>query len=299
MIARARAHLASGDVERAKADAIAVQNLADNSPISHYLNSAVAFAEGDIDRANRSFTQLQRNFSNFPPAVLLGALIKHQKGAHGQADSLLVQYIRSQPDNLEARRALASVRLANGQPRNAIDMLESVLKVAPNDSASVRQMASAQLSLDQFDEAHETFRRLTQIGTESEIRDAEMALKLLSPPSNTTDPVFSDPEVRRILLKAVDRSSNSDPKAAKKLLDGLSVGESATVLALRGSVESQLGNSEPARELLTRALEIEPELTSAIATFEMLDQKEGRADDILPRLQTCLLYTSPSPRDRG
>ncbi len=288
LIARARALLAAGDVERAKADAQAVQRIAENSPISHYLNSAVAFAEGDIERANRSFTQLQRNFDNFPPAVLLGALIKQQKGAHGQADSLLTRYIRMQPDNLEARRALASVRLANGQPRNAMDMLESVLKVAPNDSASVRQMASAQLSLNKYSEAHATFQRLTQIGTESEIRDAEMALKLLNPPADESDPVFADPEVRRTLLKAVDRSSSGDPKTAKKLLDALKIEESATVLALRGSIESQLGNGEPAREMLSRALEIEPELTSAIATFEMLDQREGRAREILPRLQGLL-----------
>jgi len=288
LIARARAHLASGDLARAKVDSAAVQQIAENSPISHYLNSAVAFAEGDIDRANRSFTHLQRNFEGFPPAVLLGALIKHQKGAHGQADALLVRYISLQPENLEARRALASVRLANGQPRNAIEMLQSVLKVAPNDSASVRQMASAQLSMNQYEEAHATFRRLTQIGTEAEVRDAEMALKLLSPPTDASDPIFSNAEVRRTLLKAVDRSSNSDPKTAKKLLDGLDVPESATVLALRGSVESELGNGEPARKLLTRALEIEPELASAIATFEMLDRREGRADEILPRLQTLL-----------
>lgn len=288
LIARARALLASGDLKRAKADVEDVQRLAENSPISHYLNSAIAYAEGDIDRANRSFTHLQRSFDNFPPAVLLGALIKHQKGAHSQADALLVRYIRMEPENLEARRALASVRLANGQPRNAIDMLQSVLKMAPNDSASVRQMASAQLSLNKYDKAQAAFQRLAQIGTVNEVRDAQMALTLLRPPSDTADPVFANSEVRRTLLKAVDRSSNNDAKAAKKLLDNLRVDESATVLALRGSVESQLGNADQARKLLTRALEIEPEMISAIATFEALDQREGRADDILPRLQKLL-----------
>jgi putative PEP-CTERM system TPR-repeat lipoprotein len=284
LIARARANLASGDLDRAKADTQAVQKLAPNAPIAHYLNSAVAFAEGDIEAANRSFTQLQRNFDNFPPAVLLGALIKHQKDEHNQADSLLVRYIGMQPDNIAARRALASVRLANGQPRNAIEMLDSILKKAPNDTSSMRQMASAHLSLDQYDKAEAIFQRLVQSGGQNEIREAEMALALLNPPADASDPVFADVAVRRTLLKAVDRATNDDAKEAKRLLDQLNINNSATVLALRGSVESQLGNMDRARQYLDRALEMEPELVSAIATYEEVDQRTGKADQILPRL---------------
>ncbi len=288
LVARARANLAAGDLERARDDARAVQKLAPNAPISHYLNAAVAFADGDIEAANRSFTQLQRNFDNFAPAVLLGALIKHQKGEHNQADSLLVRYIAMQPDKVEARRALASVRLANGQPRNAIDMLESVLEKTPDDSASLRQMASAHLSLDQYDKAEAIFSRLVKEGSQSEIREAEMALALLNPPAGATDPVFADVGVRRTLLKAVDRASNDDAKTAQRLLDQLNIRNSPTVLALRGSVASQLGDSAAARRYLDQALDIEPELLSAIAAYEQIDQREGKADQILPRLQRLL-----------
>lgn len=288
LIARARANLASGDLERARVDTDAVEKIAPNAPITHYLKAAVAFAEGDVDRANKSFTHLQRSFDNFPPAVLLGALIKQQRGDHNQADALLTRYIAMEPGNLEARRALASVRLSAGQPRNAIDMLRSVLRVAPNDPASLRQMASAYLTLDQYEEAEATFRKLTEIGAERDIREAEMALQLLNPPAATDDPVFAELSVRRKLLKAVDRSSNGDAKAAKALLDTMDVGESATVLALRGGVAAQLGDADAARGFLDRALAIEPELTSAIATYEQLDQREGTADRILPRMMRLL-----------
>ena len=288
LIARARANLASGDLERAKADTLAVQKIAENAPITHYLRSSVAFSEGDIESANRSFTQLQRSFDNFPPAVLLGALIKHQKGEHNQADSLLTRYIAMQPGNIQARRALASVRLSNGQPRNAIEILKSILEKSPNDLASLRQMASAHLSLDQYDKAEAIFQRLSQDGAENDVREAQMALALLNPPAGTSDPIFADVSVRRTLLKAVDRAANDDAVAAKRLLDGLNISDSATVLALRGSVASRLGEMDAARGYLDRALEIEPELMSAIGTYEEIDQRDGKADRILPRLMRLL-----------
>ncbi len=288
LIARARANLATGDLERAKVDARTVLELAENAPISHYLSAAIAYAEGDVETANRSFTQLQRNFDNFAPAVLLGALIKHQKGENNQADSLLVKYIGMQPDNIEARRALASVRLANGQPRNALDMLNSVLDRAPNDSASLRQKASAHLSLDQYDKAKAIFRKLAQGSVPEEAREAQMALSLLDPPAEATDPVFANQEVRHILLKGIDRIVNDDHEAAKKLLDKINVADSATLLALRGSVAAELGNGKQARDYLDRALEIAPEMTPAIATYAELDQRDGKTGEILPRLMRLL-----------
>ncbi len=284
LIARARANLSTGDLERAKIDSQNVQKLAPNSPISHYLNAAIAYAEGDIEEANRSFTHLQRSFDNFPPAVLLGALIKHQKGENNQADSLLVRYIGMQPDNIDAKRALATVRLANGQPRNALDMLNSVLQKSPNDSATLRQKASAHLSLDQYDKAEVIFQKLARGNSPTEAREARTALSLLNPPAGTTDPVFADSKVRRTLLKAVDRIVNDDHEVAERMLDNIKVSDSATLLALRGSVAAELGDSARARGHLDRALELAPEMTPAIATYAELDQRDGRSDEILPRL---------------
>jgi len=292
LIARARANLATGDLERAKTDTNTVRNLAPNAPIAHYLNAAIAFAEGDIDTANRSFTQLQRSFDSFAPAVLLGALIKQQKGEHNQADALLVQYIGMQPDNIDARRALASVRLSNDQPHNALDVLDRILEKSPNDSASLRQKASAHLSLDQYDKAETIFRRLAQGSVQKEAREAQMALSLLDPPAGAQDPAFKDLGVRRALLKAVDRVANDDHKAAERLLDQLTVSNSPTILALRGSVAAELGDMKSARGYLDQALQIAPEMTSAIATYAQIDQREGTADRILPRLMR-LLETRP------
>ncbi len=288
LIARARANLATGNLDRATADRDAVRTLAPDAPITYYLNAAIEFAEGDFEAANRSFTQLQRNFDSFAPAVLLGALIKHKKGEHNQADSLLTRYITMQPGNLEARRALASVRLANGQPRNALEMLNSVLSKSPNDMASLRQQASAYLSLDQYDKAEAIFKRVAQSRVPAEAREAEMALTLLNPPQTIQDPGFTDVNTRRLLLKAVDRLSNDDHAAAQNLLDRVKVRGSATVLALRGTVAMELGNTKEARGYLDQSLQIVPDMMSAIATYAQLDQRDGTPENILPRLKQLL-----------
>ena len=295
LVARARAHLASGDLQRAESDTRAVADLAPNAPITHYLRAATAFAHGDIDAANSSFTQLQRNFDNFSPAVLLGALIKHQKGDQNQADALLSRYIAMQPDNMDARRALASVRLKSGQPTSAIDILQGVLRDAPKDTASLRQLASAYLALDDYSKAEATFRKITEHGSGNLAREANMALSLLDETKIGSDTALKSPQVRQTLLKAIDRIANTDAKGAEALLNALD-SEGATILSLKGNVAAELGKTEEARTLLTQALEIEPELTSAIATFERLDQREGTADRILPRLRSLLEKRPASER---
>ena len=290
LVARARAHLAAGDLERAKADTRSVVNLAPNAPIAHYLRAATAFAGGDLEEANRSFTQLQRNFNQFAPAVLLGALIKHQRGDHNQADALLTRYITMQPDNIEARRALASVRLKSGRPSSAVDILTQVVSKAPNDTGSLRQLASAYLALDDYTNASAVFERLTIAASGREARDAQMALTLLDPESAGGDPALQNPATRKAMLKAIDRVANDDAKGAQALLDSLDndTARSATLLSLKGSIAAELGQIDAARGMLTQALQTDPELTSALSAFERLDQREGTADRIVPRLKGLL-----------
>ena len=277
LIARARASLANGDIERARSDAKALAELSPDAPIAHYLDGAIAFAEGDYDAANNSFTHLQRSFDRFAPAVLLGALIKTERGEYSQADSLFLRYIAMEPDNLDARRALATVRMRMGQPSNAVDIFEKLLADTPDDTGTRRRLASAYLTLDRYDDARKQFTVLAETGNPNERRDARSALVLLDPRAE------GDPALRLAVLKASTALVDGDPDSATAVLDSLpdDTQRAPRVLALRGGISAKKGDSDEARRHLDSALAAEPNLLAAHIALEQLDPSPGTTIDRL------------------
>ncbi len=290
LISRARAHLASGDIEGARKDAQSVAKVSPNAPIAHYLEAAIAFAEGDSDAANRSFTQLQRSFDEFAPAVLLGALIKADRGELSQADALFLRYISMQPDNLDARRALASVRLRMGQPSNAVDILEKLLATSPEDSGTRRRLASAYLELDEYDKAKENFVILVESGNPIEAEHARNALILLNPDPKSQLAEFQNPKIRMAILKASDSLANGNTDRADEILRALqeTAPRTASVSALQGGIASARGDKEEARRLLDEALSMNPELVAAIIAHEQMDREAGDTAKTAERLRNLL-----------
>ena len=280
LISRARASLASGDIERARADAKGVARLSPGAPIAHYLDGAIAFAEGDYDAANNSFTQLQRSFDSFAPAVLLGALIKTERGEYNQADSLFLRYIAMEPNNLDARRALATVRLRMGQPSNAADILEKLLSDTPDDTSTRQRLASAYLALDRIDDARAQFKVLSETGNPNEMRDARSALVLLNPRSE------GDPALRLAVLKSSTALVNGDPDSAESVLDALPDATQSTprVLAMRGGISAKRGDTDAARRHFDAALSAEPELLAAHVAIEELDPSPGTTVERLRKM---------------
>lgn len=291
LISRARAHLAAGDIAGAKVDANALERMAGDAPITHYINAAIAFAEGDSDGANRSFTQLQRAFDEFPPAVLLGALIKNQRGELSQANSLLQRYIQMEPGNLDALRALAGIRLKMGQPSSAADILEDVISRTPADVTSLRQLASAYLALDRVDAAGRIYEQMVAAGGGgSDVAFAETALGMLDPTLTASGSELSDPRMRIAVLKASDAIMSGNLDQAQTVIDRIesSAPDTASVLALKGGLAGARGDKPAARKHLDAALARNPELIAALQASEALDRQAGDETASADRLRRLL-----------
>jgi len=290
LVARARARLAAGNLESARADAKALKRQIGNAPIAHYIQAAVAFAEGDVEEANHSFFQFQKEFDDFPPAILLGALIKTKRGELGQAQSMLQRYLSTKPDNLDASRALAAVRLRRGKAKGAQDVLRDILARAPGDTEALRLMASAHLSLGEIEAAQRSYEKITQVAQGRDASFAQTALAMLDPDATLKDPELSNIAVRVEVLRATEGLERGDLETVADAVDELTklAPASASTAALKAALAAAKGDESDARQLINSALDRNPELIAALGAADALDRSAGEPEATIDRLQKLL-----------
>ncbi len=176
---RALVRLARDDPAGAREDLAALQQIADQHPLTHYVAGAVRLTEGDFAAASAHFDAVLETDPNHPLALYYGGLAHYASNELPRAERYLSRFLNQHPGAVAAARALAELRLRQGDAEGARQLIRSVVQHDPEDPVLLDLLASVQLLEGRQEEAIGQLEHLTRLQPESPRARARLAAALL------------------------------------------------------------------------------------------------------------------------
>ena len=261
---------------KADADALAVYreivNTWGNSPAAliarnRIASIQVAARQYDAGRATVDETLKLNPRDNDALTLRAGLALERHEAAAAIAD--LRSVLRENPQSVSIRRTLARAHIENQEPVLAEDVLREAMQIDPHDR---------ELRLD-----------LAQLL--SQTNRAAQAVTLLE---ETVRQAPADVAAREMLVRAY--LSTNDVAAARTAAQDLQTLQPEGVSGhyLAGLAAEAGGKLDDAQQQFSRALELSPGATDALAAYAQLQIRRGKPDDALARVRVALEH---DPRD--
>lgn len=155
LLLRARAYLATGQVDSAKREVATALELVPTLVVATVLQAQIAREEGQLDESRRlAGAVLARNPESIEAKTLLGDLDFDQGNYQGAA-RYFSEITKKEPENLRYRAGLAEARMKSGDVKGAARVLDEILKVSPEDAMVLYMRAKAAFLDGQLDKASE------------------------------------------------------------------------------------------------------------------------------------------------
>ena len=266
--------LGLGKLDAAGASADTLLALAPRDPRARYAKAAVEVQQNDLDGAERRLEDLIADAPDYWTAYRLLGGINVEQDQTGQATMYLRTAVNNNPADSAARLLLAELYIREGNVEEAKRLIESSQAAGVGDGLffAFAGRASQQAGLDEqaaqyFEQSEaalpEDARRL--LGLSSiyvAAGEFERAVRVLQSTS------FGDAqsELLRNYLLALVQVRQGNLGAADATARGLAEAQPAAAwpLNLRGTIALLDGRLDAARDLLGKALEIEPRDTAAL-----------------------------------
>lgn len=284
-IARARLHLVREDYEAAAEDAEVAREVADGSPLPHFMLGQVHFRQERLADAASAFQEaLNRDAGHRPSRLWLG-ITQFARENHQQAVQHLQGYLRSGPSAPQVRLLLAASEARLGATDRARSALSPLATAEVSDTRLLAEIGRAALRLGDSGLGQDFLQRAVdsdpadpgaRIRLASVLLDGgqtDRAIEQLGEAA-TLDSATSDADL--LLIRAlIQRQEYEKALAAIDRLEQKDT-ETGRPLVLRGMVYLLQGADERARALFEKAAEHEG---SAVAAHHGLATLAVRAGD--------------------
>jgi tetratricopeptide (TPR) repeat protein len=302
--------LAGGNPGAAAASQAALANLIPNSPMSDLLRARIELARGRTRKGIDALLGVLAKAPGFVAARMYLGAAELAQGNLEQAQDQLEEVVRQQPNDIAARKLLATVCLRLGDPEGALSVLTPALAWQMGDSQLLTLVAAAQRRAGGADTSLQALEQESRSNPKNQALAFNLARLQagrgdLAGAKATLEGALKANPTANVLLLALARVelAQGDLKTARESLNELlarintllaSQPGDAGALALKGYVESALGDSEAALAAYTQAQAVHPTAQVAVDLYRLRlashdAQPEKPLEDWLAR----------SPRDWG
>jgi tetratricopeptide (TPR) repeat protein len=227
---------------------------------------------------------------------LLGQ-IASADGNDAEATANLSKVLAKNPFDMEAGLLQSQIWLKTKETAKAVELLEKITKALPSRYILEIALAKAYLSADDFRKAGEALDRILKTfpeAVEAIILRSGLFLKDGQPVEaiRLAEPLYKAQPTNR----GVQDLLVSAYRAAKRPDDAVEILRKQAI-ALPGDPEPQLqigqsllsqGKNQEARAAFSRALEIAPDHLSALSQLVLLDQREGKSNEAMARVDAFI-----------
>jgi putative PEP-CTERM system TPR-repeat lipoprotein len=278
-VALTETNIALADAQAAEAGLAKVASMVPNSAITHYLRARIAMLRRDAAGAVAEAQLALQVDPKHEQSQLLLATAHLAQGATEQAEHVLHRLLASSPGNSAARKLLANIYLQ----RNEADKARDVLAAAAADRGDPQVdwlMGAALLGSGMGAEGLEHLersvaadsgnaqRKLTLAGAYIAAGATDKAVALLEGfPSESA----LAPQARRLLVLATAAGKPSAQARAEIEELVKKNGNDGSLLSAAGSYFAATGDAVSARQVLERALKVDPKSVDARMTLARLD----------------------------
>jgi len=271
---------------------------------THLLAGRVALAKRDFASATSEFRRaLQAAPGDARARLLLGAALFGQ-GSLEQATAELESLVAAAPESMAARRLLAEVYLAQNRPAEARKLLSAPSGGAGPDAASEWLMGQALLQSGDTGAGIAYLAKSAAVEPQNWRRQADLAAAYIAAGEReealaTLDRIPADAGgTRRSTLLVLANVLGSDPAHGTAAIDRLvsDHGKDPVVLALSGTYLASAGDLGRARELLGRAIDLDPSAPGARLALARVEVQAGRPEAADAQLRAIL---KSSPANQG
>jgi tetratricopeptide (TPR) repeat protein len=249
----------AGDLAALEAEASALEGVNGYEPHAAMLQGMQSLKQGRLRDAIESFGRATRHTDTQAAAYSLAGESFYRMGRPDDARRALYEAIRLDPDDVDALRWLASACYDLGLMSEALPHLQKLSQLAPDDPRPHRLTGLIQKDLENYTEAVAAYRESLRRGPRQPDADHVRA------------------ELAECLIK------NLRPDEA---LEALAPAEDTpVVLTLRAEAESLQGQTQTARELLSRVLEMSPNHSPALMLLGTMELDAGRFNESVQLLE--------------
>ena len=269
-----------------------LKEISPNNPEVKYIEAQIAFKRKDYKTAKEISDQLLRLASNNPRILQLAGGIEFQLNSLPQAEIYLARAVQAAPELLLPRKLLIATYVRSGQASKALTELKTAagkgelhpdlfslagqVYLQNGDAAKAEEYFSKALKLDPDDVEKRTALATTQL-----TRGKPNALGELQSIAVSDDGITADLSLISLYLKQkkIDK--------ALQAINQLEAKQPGKPLAanLRGQVHLIQKDSIAARQSFERALAIDPNYFSAVASLASLDMADNKPDDARVRFE--------------
>lgn len=259
----------------------------------HYLRAAAAHAGDKLALAETAIAEARERAPQWVDPLILEARILAARNQPEAAVAVMESGLQMHPGNDQLRLAYGRLLFELEREEQARRELERLVEANPSHAGAIRVLGMLALEQDRFDDAHNYFMRLLQLGShtneayyhlgtiEMGQRNHTSAMRWLSQVSD--GPYLLPARIR--LAEALAHTGN--PEAARDLLRQMRVARPDARLALyetEGQLLYEQGRYQAAREIYDQGLEEFPGdrtlLYGRALSLERLDKLEAAERDL-------------------
>ncbi len=175
-IGLALVHIAQRDIEAAKKDLQAINELAGELPAVSYLQALVSFQERDFERASDELQKLLRVAPGNLQAQLLYGIVSYARAEFTIADDYLTRVHASLPANTEVAKLLGAARLKLRQPDRAVAVLEPVVNPETQDAQLLALLGTAYIQTGDNSKGAEFIERAVELDPDQALLRTQLAV---------------------------------------------------------------------------------------------------------------------------
>lgn len=281
-------------------------------PQGHFLQAQLALAKGDAAKARELGQPLLKLMPNYVPLLRLLAGAYQQLGQIPDAENMLGQALKQLPEDRSLRRQYANLQLQARQPARALETLKAVVDSGKVDADTLLIYGRAQMAQGNFSAADNAFAQASKLRPEDPRLQAALALSTLVREGGASKAKADAAVAQLAELAAKDSGSaydmllvnaqlrRRDLPAALAAIDKLQAKtpNSPEPFNLRGRVQLAQKDFKQARASFEAASKADPKYLPAVLGLAALDQRDGRVDEAVKRLEAFVGQQSQSAMAR-
>lgn len=281
-----------------------------------FLQAQLALAKGEPAKARDLGQPLLKSMPNYVPLLRLMAGAYQQLGQIPDAENMLGQALKQLPEDRSLRRQYANLQLQSRQPARALETLKPVVDSGKVDADTFLIVGRAQMAQGNFGAADAAFAQASKLRPEDPRLQAALALSAVVQEGGASaggSRAKAEAAVNQLKALAAKDSGGAydmllvnaqlrmrDIPGALASIDKLQAKtpNSPEPFNIRGRVQLAQKDFKQARASFEAASKADPKYLQAVLGLAALDQREGRTEDGIKRLEAYVGQQSQSAMAR-
>ncbi len=291
--------LSQGKFAAAKEHVDYLLKAAPKHPVSSYLAALLAYEEKDYAASQDYLLQTNKIAPDFLPGLFLLGSVNFSLGNLEQAEMQLARVVADRPSLTPARMMLAEIRLRQAESSEVLDILEPAMAQHPRNARLLAMAGQAALQEGDLEASRQYLTKaVAEQPSDSALR-AQLAMLYLTEGNDAqaieeleraVESGKAPGREQSMLALTYLKQKNFD-KALLVAQDLVTANpSSAYPQNLLGVILGAKGDIRPAKDAFARALQLDPNFSSAALNLARFDVQEGKLDRVRERLDGILQH---------